>query len=55
MYGDKNKYSNFMNYLSPEAQQREFNSQSPKSKKWLNIPRSPLPFRETMILAVLPN
>ena len=43
MYGDKDKCSYFINHLGPDAQHREFNSQSAKSEKWLNLPHSPLP------------
>ena len=42
MYGDKDKYSYYISYISPEAQHHQFNSQSPKSEKWLNLPHPPL-------------
>ena len=50
MYRDKDKYLYFINYLSPEAQHRQFNSQSPKSEKWLNLPRSPLHHKSKFVV-----
>ena len=44
MYRDKGEYSYFINYLKSKLNlsSTSLNSQSPESKKWLILPRSPL-------------